>query len=251
MSEHPILFNGEMVRAILDGRKTQTRRPIRHKLNECPSDWKVAVPMGDGTFIFWTTDGPGLNEFTAKAYPNGGGVRPSYGIGDHLWVREGIERRHGILTGGLDGLSGALYLATRTAVMGPGPAGSYVNGRALVDWKWKHDSLPAMHMPRWASRITLEVTDVRAERVQNITEEDAIAEDAFRWLSAKNGRANDIAQDAAIRWTKRLNQNAREVSDRGLFAAMWDSIYAKRGMGWEANPWIFAITFKRLVTDAT
>ena len=154
MKERPILFNGEMVRAILDGHKTQTRRAIRRwnipkKRNGYPDGYYA---VNQETYEIekrpWTAD-------TIKRL-----LRCPYGVpGDRLWVRERINRRHAIW----NDLSGATYDADLSAVVGTGPAGSYL-GRALCDWQWQRDFLPSIFMPRWASRINLEVTGVLVEQ---------------------------------------------------------------------------------------
>lgn len=90
--------------------------------------------------------------------------------------------------------------------------------QANYDLKWR----PSIHMPRHACRITLEVTNVRVQRIQDISEEDARAEGVY-------------PQDAII-----------NASCRWLFRRLWDSINAKRGYGWDANPWVWAVTFERV-----
>ena len=178
-----IIFNAEMVRAILKGTKTQTRRVVK--------------------------SGHDILDF------------PYGNLGDLLWVRETIKKK----VIGLEwGLYGATYAADFTAVMGEGPRGSYC-GRAVVDWKWKRDTLPSIHMPRWASRITLEITEVRAERIQQISYEDIRAEGV------------------------ESNLNLETTEARNDFLDLWDSINAKRGYSWESNPWVWVITFERVDTQ--
>lgn len=103
----------------------------------------------------------------------------------------------------------------------PGPANGVVY-RADEDenWLWS----PSIHMPRWASRITMEVVSVRVERIQDITDADVIAE------------GTDTGEGAHF----------TPPSPRMLFALLWDSIYAKRGFGWDANPWVWVIEFRRI-----
>lgn len=92
--------------------------------------------------------------------------------------------------------------------------------------RWK----PSIHMPRWASRITLEITNMRVERLNDITEEDAKAEGAKE--------KHNIFHDA-------IQAHIGNVAIRN-FAVLWDSIYSKRGLGWDANPWVWVIEFKRI-----
>jgi hypothetical protein len=203
VTERPILFNGEMVRAILDGRKTQTRRPNGlQRINAAPGDWKTAVKVRDGTVIFWTGTRDGLEELTQRAYPNGRGFKPPCVVGDRLWVRE---------TWMFDGADVRPEGTPRQVIY---RASSPEYGR---NYKWR----PSIHMPRWASRITLEVTEVRAERVQDISEIEALAE------------------GFCTGWKEYPERNQE------AFARAWDSIYAKRGLGSDVNPWVWVITFAR------
>ena len=201
MTERPILFNGEMVRAILEGRKTQTRRPIPWKWAPTQSPnghWSIYT--GDGTRVMLVGAGP--NEQLAMCQS-----MIAYGrmeIGDHLWARETYAH---VTESDADIIwkRAWLYRATDPA---------YLPNR------WH----PSIHMPRCASRITLEVTDVRAERLQMIRTSDIIAEGISE---------NDGYLGSANRF-------------RHPFEDMWNSIYAKRGLGWDANPWVWAYTFKRV-----
>lgn len=211
MNEHPILFSGEMVRAIRDGRKTQTRRVIKPQPKDAV-EMTVAYPDGDGNFIFWSDDYPALDEFTLKAYPkgNGRGFKCPYGKpGDRLWVREtfshdasdkGNQKRVSYKADG----SGI-----RTSVR------DFDTGeRYELPWR------PSIHMPRWASRLTLEVIVVRVERLNDISEEDARAEGV------------------------QPNQLTTIQPYRAAFCGLWDSINEKRGYGWLDNPWVWVVEFK-------
>lgn len=160
MTDRPILFSGEMVRAILEGHKTQTRRVIDFR-ERFPGDSPHSIPDsfahidGGGNWVFWSGgDSPGLAEFTKKAYPNGEGFECPYGKpGDTLWVREtwAIDKAWDtIKPSDISSYWGGLYYRAT----GDNPAG-----------KWR----PSIFMPRWASRISLLVKAVRAERVQEIS----------------------------------------------------------------------------------
>ena len=94
--------------------------------------------------------------------------------------------------------------------------------------KWR----PSIFMPRWASRITLEIKDIRVERLQDISEEDAMAE-GLTWWIAKNGKVH-YGEFIADVW---------ETKAARAYARLWDTINAKRG-GWDENPWVWAISFK-------
>jgi len=188
--ERPILFSSEMVKAILDGRKTMTRRAVRPQ----PQSPGV-LTRGDG---LWRVLGKGemTRPFTWEA------ECPFGQPGDQLWVRETHFRFIEISAKG--GANKVLYRADHP------------------EWfcKWR----PSIHMPRWASRITLEITAVRIERVQDITEEDAKKEGVLEVYRYGNF-------DGHL---------------RDCFHALWDSLNAKRGYGWENNPFVWTITFKRI-----
>ena len=179
MKERPILFSGPMVRAILDGRKTQTRRVIKSRYKDS-FGWGAAKPLILGS----------QEDFDAR-------YRCPYGKrGDKLWVREACYVES---TGTANGYGRhILYRAT--------------DQDAPVS-KWT----PSIHMPRWASRITLEVESVRVERLQDISAKDAIAEGCCDPTSSTPKRA---------------------------FEWLWESI---NGPGsWEANPWVWVVEFRKL-----
>lgn len=185
----PIIFSGPMVRAILEGRKTQTRRVA-----------KLLLP-GDADYINCASHDEWL-ERRRKQCPYGA-------PGDRLWVRETWSD-----SSGSNGTKLALYRATY-----PGPSGIY----------WR----PSIHMPRWASRITLELTGVRLERVQEISEADAMSEgvEANYWA--------DFGPDGEIR-------KGESWKYRAGFHETWDVINLKRGYGWDVNPWVWVLEFRRV-----
>lgn len=200
MKERPILFSAPMVRAILAGKKTQTRRVVKPKASEssmasfsAASGWYPDRYNHRREWCMWGVRG------TTDHNKQGAWLgRCPYGdVGDRVWVRETWASVNG----------GAFYKADEPwpEAYGPEP-------------KWK----PSIHMPRWAARIILEVTDVRVERVQAITEEDALAEGVDRTNTSIPGYA-----------TQRFHK-------------LWDSINDARGFGWATNPWVWALTFKRV-----
>ena len=181
--ERPIIFDGESVRAILAGTKTQTRRAMKPQQ---PTD--VVSVSAHGGVISWT-------DARGKLHV-GGRTCPCGAPGDLLWVRETFAPRY--FDNGAPG-----YMADWTDV-----AADYVPKP-----KWK----PSIHMPRALSRISLRVTSVRVERVQDISEADAIAEGIYAELQ-------NVAPSA--------------------YAARWDSINAKRGFPWSSNPHVWVVAFE-------
>ena len=177
MADRPILFTGEMVRAILDGRKTMTRR--------------VCVGQRELSNI---------HDFQLDRCPHGQS-------GDTLWVREATR-------------AGAWYDGTKRA-MYAADADWVPDLYTPCLWFGKRNYKPPMFMPRCWSRITLEITGVRVERVQEISEADAVAE------------GMTMIGPAAM-------------SNRTSFARLWDTINAKRGYGWDANPWVWVVEFQRM-----
>ena len=175
MTERPILFSGPMVRALLEGRKTQTRRVMKPQPKGMARlDTGGSWPLASGS------------EF----------MRCPYGVpGDRLWVRESWRKA--------DSMTESVFY------------------RADEEWNAGAGWKPSIHMPRWASRLTLEVTGVKVERVQEISERDAVAE----------GMPPSVPDQAT----------AVEI-----FEELWDSINEARGYGWSVNPWVWALTFRVL-----
>lgn len=199
--DKPIMFSGSMVRAILDGRKTQTRRVIKPQ--------PVGSPAGLGCI-----GGRGIGHIFESEHTGGQIVRCPYGEpGDRLWVRETWADE----PGGPDDYPITVYAADMAARhhndVAHGPIFYLRSDYKPKRWR------PSIYMPWWASRITLEVTGVRAERLRDISEADARAEGTT---------TNEI-----------------DLTHRESFQTLWDSINAKRGFGWEANPWVWAVEFKR------
>lgn len=189
-TERPIIFSGDSVRAIRAGRKTQSRRVVKNAKPYAPTDSDIDV--------LWAT----------------GQIRCPFGQpGDHLWVREAWQKARPDIR--MDGTSPVAYMATDAhPATGYGPFGH--------EWK------SPLFMPRWASRITLEITGVRVERVQNISDADAIAEGI------------DAVYIALADMTHGATSPIEE------FRALWNGINARRGFGWDINPWVWVIEFEVL-----
>lgn len=204
--EHPILFSADMVRAILDGRKTQTRLPLKTQPETYMGETglQFELPGWHGSL--------GVEKFVEHSSPFGG-------PGDTLWVRETWQPCN---DGDNPGQIIAAYRSDWEANGSPeGPLGG----------KWR----PNIHMPRWASRITLKVTKVRVERIQDISERDAIAEGIHG--PNRFGAWRDYAKVPTV--DRRFRATPIES-----FASLWDSIYAKKGFGRDVNPWVWAVEFE-------
>ena len=229
MSEYPILFNGEMVRAILEGHKTQTRRPI---------DASSIAESPHGGMIFF-----------CKGPHHGNMVKPKYcpygQPGDILWVRETWRAYQ------LREEEGVQFRADGACQQLPDEMEveellQYQNAENYDDDPPNHGSWrPSIHMPHWASRIDLRVKSVRIQRVQDITEEDAWAEGAEKGEPWDNGEG----------WFPKLepifNKQGKHVCDQGFedarewFAWNWNRIYGEDNFD-DSNPWVWAIEFERV-----
>lgn len=226
MKERPIVFTGESVQAILAGRKTQTRRVITFPAHAMTPDagWiKSIYPDGHGDWIAWSGDRPGLAEYTKKAYPAGGGIKCPYGQpGDLLWVRETVQLFS------VSGIYGSERNPEQWTLRYKAGGIKTVNAQSDGGWtkysftKWR----PSIFMPRWASRLTLRITGVRVEQVQEISRDDVLAEGIHRYTFAR-GVISDNPPDP--RWK---------------FIELWDTINAKRGYPWVSNPWVWVVEFE-------
>lgn len=209
MAEKPILFNTEMVRAILEGRKTQTRRVVKPQPKE---------------------------GFTAVCYPYSGFYEYRYGAGaywknalcaidDVLWVRETWGDYREFTE---DGESGFFYLykadypdGARAVPLPETEKTDYAENWALPSWR------PSIHMPREAARIFLRVTGVRIERLQDISGKDCVAE------GCDADMLSEVGEDFI----------------RGVFNGIWDSTIKEKDFpfySWDANPWVWVISFERI-----
>lgn len=188
MTERGMIFNGDMVRAILNGRKTQTRRPIKWKQTR----FTEIGEREDGSKWPWSEDAEHACDFWHPC--------PFGAVGDRIWVRE-TWARYNIDQNSHD----IAYRATTPA-----------------DWPEEGRWRPSIHMPRWASRILLEITDVRVERLNSISEEDAGREGYPAAPSPYGGQMD--------KWL--------------WFRQLWDGIYPEQSF--KHNPWVWVISFKRV-----
>lgn len=222
--ERPIIFNGAMVRAILDDRKTQTRRLVT--LREfCRSplsgyDWHFRDRCG-----CW-------NDVSTEWLL----LRCPYGkVGDKLWVRE---------TFCVEDDGKIVYRAD----------GAGISSLSYLAKTWR----PSIHMPRWASRITLQITGIRVERVQDINQHDALCEGVPRsedfpiepfstyWcpICSGAGTVGGVARSRGDQfgWT---DMDCDECNTpQKIFRNMWNYLYAEKRQGWYENPWVWVISFE-------
>ncbi len=194
-----MIFYAEMVRALLDGRKTQTRRPIKWKQTR----FTEIGEREDGSKWPWSEDAEHACDFWHPC--------PFGAVGDRIWVREAF-RVHSRATD----VATLVYKASErnswTEQTRRVPVA--VCNKPATPEKWT----PSLHMPRWASRILLEITGVRVERLRSMSQDDARAEGVIA---------------------------ASGPMEAGLaFRELWDSIYGEES--WKANPWVWVIEFKRV-----
>lgn len=230
MAEKPILFSGPMVRAILDGRKTQTRRVVKHELTTFRLDGWEMNPETD----LWH---PYRNYVSGKCAGIGGrGIKCPYGKpGDVLWVRE-TWAEVGTCDPGL-----IVYRASYPECV---PAG-YENVPADIrdaGYRWK----PSIHMPKSACRLRLTIKDIRVERLQEITGQDALNEGVQVPFCGCDVCATTGAMCPA-------DQSACILE----FQSLWDSINGNKKdkdgndlhHAWDDNPWVWVVEFAAQETD--
>lgn len=215
MTDRPILFSGPMVRALLDGSKTQTRRLLN------PQPYPTANVTG---FQKVFKDRPyfeatGENGPISCAFPQGGCFCVPYpnikiATGDRLWVREAWKVDRALDTMKPRDIRSGVYVAYDA-----GGASHQIKPKLWIGGRLR----PSIFMPRWASRLTLTVTDVRIQRLQNISEGDA-RDEGCKAIGSHNGPDED---ERSYVWT---------------FQTLWDSLNAERAP-WEANPWVVAYSF--------
>lgn len=216
----PILFCTDMVQAILDGRKTMTRRIAKR----IPEETHRVEQISDNEFeAYWGGYVPDLKGFVDGSTI----IKSPYQPGDILWVRETWYKNYPHEYGRY------WYRADGEEIDMPTIyGGTAIYGKA-DGLKWR----PSIFMPRDAARIFLKVKGVRVERVQEITEDDAIAEGVGDLFFEEIGYSNNPKYDLLMEW---------KTLEREQFELLWDSINAKRGYGWDINPWVWVYEFERV-----
>ncbi len=231
MKERGMIFNGEMVRAILDGRKTQTRRPIKWKQTR----FTEIGEREDGSKWPWSEDAEHACDFWHPC--------PFGAVGDRIWVRETWSDVN------LDGAPAVAYraddevydLMENESLLDEDGAFNYQDTRVSkyqfaawhsdlisgIEGNWR----PSIHMPRWASRILLEITNVRVERLNSMHDVDAMREGIQNLTTCSH---SDFGIPGVV--------NAQHPVQ--AFQLLWESIYGTDS--WHANPWVWVIEFKRV-----
>ena len=207
IKDRPILFNGPLVRAILEGRKTVTRRPV--KATKAHADGFMMLDHGKGWWPY-NTFGDFTSDHEGMEYP----IACPYGKpGDRLWVREAWAR-------------------IRVAQAPDQEWVVYREGDNRTDYggPWK----PGIHMFRRDSRILLEITDVRVERLQDISDKEIEAE----------GIDLDALADGQDRYD--MCHAGSGADGRPTLRTAWRDLWESTGGDWDANPWVWCVSFKRV-----
>jgi hypothetical protein len=222
----PLLFTDEMIRRIVAGKKTQSRRPLRPQPQQVdsttwrwsgwifdgiPPDRSGEILLGQGiaaTGRVHSGEPEVLDGIIRRASTSNVLVHGDVIVGREAWRTH--EREPDMVDGVLYRADGSFRPIENTREAADAWILAHDNGKHGNHWR------SSMHMPRWASRLTLEVTAVRVERLRDITEDDAVSEGLD---GAESGEGEDCP-------------------GRHAFADTWDGIYAARGLGWDANPWV-------------
>lgn len=212
MKYRPILFNTEMVRAILKGRKIETRRIVK---NVIINDWDKK----DKLYGPFTEDEYGDHHKTVEYCPYGQ-------VGDRLWVREMWQNTLNNTGDEIITLYGADY--------------SKEDYKHLKPWK------PSIYLCKDESRVTLEITEIKVERVQDIDNDGATAEGIGQYFVDCN---EDGYWDVPAHWKNPDGKIIKQIQTEDIieaFANLWDSINKKRGFSWESNPWVWVVKFRKI-----
>lgn len=221
MAEHPILMSGPMVRAILEGRKRMTRRLVK------PQPDKTVLSYYPGGLVAARIECPetGLEIGYGFEDDDRRWKCPHGKPGDVLWVRENF--RFGRSANHRD--FGAALYADGTAKEHPN------NTPDCIDFCREWKSVPSIHMPRWASRLSLTITEIRVERLQDISEADAIAEGLYKPRRSDGG--------VGTGWVGLPGKvGLRPIK---AFQHIWQSLNTKPGTTWADNPWVWVVSFDR------
>ncbi|MFK4075161.1 hypothetical protein ACI2KX_15755 [Ectopseudomonas khazarica] len=222
IKERPILFSGPMVRAILEGRKTVTRREIKPTMHSADLQFDLQQEADGGWHPYHTFDESRFDR-NGTEHP----IKCPYGQpSERLWVRESTEADYDTH----DAVTLARYCADKAPVLVTGCADPAFNG-SVAHWNYPRDVRPSIHMKREQARILLEITAVRVERLQDISGDQAEAEGV------------DAAMCRQFLETSPSRHECKEAVIHG-FSGLWASINGSDN--WAANPWVWVVEFKRV-----
>lgn len=243
MKAKQILFNSLMVKALLDGRKTQTRRPINPQPELDPSvgfKWKGAA-YGKG--INPSTEMQQAASFLSEYNPLG---QP----GDLLYVRESCWIYGSWWEAGKTKTGRQKWrfkpIGKDVVFQNPGVEHMTFQGVNLAGYVPRN----SIHMPRWASRLTLKISEIRVERIQEISEDDALTEgiETDLWDMAPVAKRYGYDNAWFVGWSMGIEHPNVEADAgrvcRESYRSLWDSINAKNGLGWDSNPWVWVVVFE-------
>lgn len=230
MKERPIILSTKSIRDILDDNKTMIRQVVRHPQGSLNTFNFVCKSKIDNSYIFWSGSGNQnhYEEMTSRCYPNGGGIKCPYGVpGDRLWVKEcfgfshqadDVNCREQVIVY----RAGYPYTVTD---MGVEKLKRLKNGQLMEPNHfvpgpkvWYNQVI----MPRWAARLMLEIVEVRVERLQDISEDDCLAEG--------------------------VNVNDYCDGYKAAYSGLWEATNNKKpGCSWHDNPWVWVVKFKKIL----
>lgn len=223
--ERSVVMQAQSVQAILKGQKTQFREVIKPVLSG------LVTRVGFSPFTgMWVGFDDSQQESICK-------FNCPYAVGMRVWVRETFFATEypnkPLLPGAIQTPNGWAHVAYRSD-----------------SEKWMRESsawMPSIHMPRWASCLTLEICEVRVQRVQTITTEDTRAEGIEQWVAQLTPEQRKAYQRDFV---KRFNRYEYSLECKDWFRYLWDSINAERGFGFDSNVWVWALTFRRVEKEA-
>jgi hypothetical protein len=265
MKERPIIMSGESVRAILDGRKSMTRRVVKVQppsifKHVCGNDSKNRMLNSKGERVFLFLDQPDMGYpfsevFGTQRFPDDAFKCPYGQVGDRLWVRESW----GVVSHAFDENERLCdWIPDRPALpihdmkFGKGYYNGHIIYEADGDFEWnagddasietKSCWKSSMHIPREASRITLEITDIRVERLQDISNEDAMAE-GVEFASGWEEECGEV-YCTGEGWMDYKSLDFGCGTPKESYITLWNTLNAKRDYPWESNPWVWVVSFK-------
>lgn len=223
--ERPILFTGDLVLAVLDGRKTQTRRPLKLRGSAAPLEGSISSVTKIDNHLQWRVSGPlGSRDINC----------PYGGVGDFLYGRE----KHAIEPQGPGELD-LLHFAADGMCCGINrPDGSHNwlhKADPPYEGKWK----PSIFMPRTATRMLLRITEVRLERLRCITNDEAVREGFADRSSGPRSPGHVPTTGEPSWWTTKITALTE-------FFSAWSAMYDRPSGGWPENPWVWVISFERV-----